>query len=62
MCQVLCRAENTKINTMVLAIMDFCGEKTQKHILGVENVSVIYNCRHKHNMFWGRREGSSDSA
>lgn len=21
--------------------MDFCGEKTQKHILGIENVSVI---------------------
>ena len=41
MCQVLCRAENTKINIVVLAIMDFCGEKTQKHILGVENVSVI---------------------
>ena len=53
MCRVLCRVENTKINTVVLALIDFCGEKAQKHILGIENISVILTAETSATCFGG---------
>lgn len=38
---IILELRSSKINTVILALIDFCGEKAQKHILGIENISVF---------------------
>ena len=53
MLSIMQKVENARINTVVLALIDFCGEKTQKHILGIESVLVILIAETSTTCFWG---------